>query len=330
MSFRRAVQLATVGLGFGAFVFLVALMILTPLVSESVTFDGHNGQYSTIAYSPDGKLRAVKWDRGRAVQLSDATCGKELAVLWGHTDQVRSLAFSSDGSILASGSTDNTVRLWDVPAGTLRATLTSPSYSTYPVAFSPDGTILATGGSCVQLWDVASGKVRATLAGQSGIICLAFSPGGKFLATGSLGDTLWLRDVASGKRVYLEDPWWLGDTSVDYPTYVAFSADGKTLAASVDERIGLWDVASGKNTVTLDSGLHFAAFAPDGALILFQNNNRTVEVRVLSTARVKVLFTLSVLCGLGAVGLLYRLGTALAGAAARRQPEKDVSPAVAA
>jgi WD40 repeat protein len=277
------VWLATVGLGFGACVFLVAMIILIPLVSESVCFEGHNGHWGSVPSSPDGKVRAEVWDSGRALRLSDTASGKQLAVFRGSC-----------------------------------------------LAFHPDGKTLASEGDRgVELWDAASGRVLATLKGHSSITCLAFSPDGKFLATGSLGDTLWLWDVASGKRAYLEDPWWLGDTSVDYPTYVAFSADGKTLAASVDERIGLWDVASGKNTVTLDSGLHFVAFAPDGALVLFQNNNRTVEVRVLSAARVKVLFTLSVLCGLGAVGLLYRLGTALAGAAAR-QCEEEVSPAAAA
>ena len=87
------------------------------------------------------------------------TAGWKLAVLEGHTDSVRAIAFSPDGATLASGAGDYTVRLWDVASGGARAVLRVSTGWVTAIAFSPDGTTLAFGGtdSRVRLWEVASG-----------------------------------------------------------------------------------------------------------------------------------------------------------------------------
>jgi WD40 repeat protein len=80
--------------------------------------------------------------------------GKNTAILKGHTDWVRSVAFSPDGKTLASGSWDETIRLWDVKTGKNTATLKGHAGKVESVAFSPDGQTLASGNweKTIKLW----------------------------------------------------------------------------------------------------------------------------------------------------------------------------------
>ena len=111
-----------------------------------------------MALSPDGTcLASSSSSYNNTVQLWDTASG--LAVgepLCGHSNSVNSVAFSPDGTRLASGSHDNTVRLWDTVSGrTAGELLRCHTYSVNSVAFSPDGTSLASGSyaKTVRLWD---------------------------------------------------------------------------------------------------------------------------------------------------------------------------------
>ena len=88
--------------------------------------------------------------------------GEVFAALKGHTSDVGCLAYSADGKLLASGSIDGVIKLWDVAASKERATVKGDAVSVYSLAFSPDGKLLAAGGStgAVKLWDVAAGEQR--------------------------------------------------------------------------------------------------------------------------------------------------------------------------
>src|SRR5665213_2163838 len=95
----------------------------------------------------------VLWDVLRRQPLS-STFSQSLGVVW-------SVAISRDGKLLAAGSLDGTVRIWDLTRGTLLRSIAVPGGIVNSVAFSPDGGMLAVGDAnsvSMQLWDTATGK----------------------------------------------------------------------------------------------------------------------------------------------------------------------------
>ncbi len=182
-----------------------------------------------VAFSPDGSLLAAAiqnggsqntwggqdaWVTGNGIRLWTVATGREKAFFKGHTGPVNSVAFAADGKILASGSFDNTIRLWDVAAGNNTATMKAVpeisvtvngsstvgvAVSANSVVFSPDGKTLAVGNgdSTAGLWDVATHRSIAVLRGHVCLATVAFSPDGKIVAVGSSDGTIKLWDVAA-------------------------------------------------------------------------------------------------------------------------------------
>jgi WD40 repeat protein len=104
--------------------------------------------------------------------------------LSGHTNWVRGVSFSPDGTRLATASMDGSAIVWDAASGRKLFAFSDPAVALYGLAFSPDGNRLATAGvnGTAKVWDVASKKVWLTLSGHSQTVnCIAYSPDGKRL-----------------------------------------------------------------------------------------------------------------------------------------------------
>ena len=260
----------------------------------------HTEAISSIAFSPDGKRLALasrnRWDSSRNswgvgeryLSLWDVATGRELLTFKGHASTVSSVAFSPDGTRLASGSWDRTVRVWDVATGRELLTLKVPSPERiFSVAFSPDGKRLASGSALgiVKLWDVATGKEMLNLNGHQGddVLSVAFSPDGKRLASGSADGTVKLWDVATGQEVHT----FKGHA--DRVSSVAFSPEGKTLASgSPDRTVRLWDLASGREVHTFKGHtmpVSSVAFSPDGRRLTSGSRDRTVKLWDVATGQ---------------------------------------------
>jgi WD40 repeat protein len=210
----------------------------------------------------------------------------EIFVQLGHSGQVLTVAFSSDGSLLASGSDDKTIKLWNVASGRELRTLAGHSNAVESVAFSPDGKLLASGSDdkTIKLWDVASGRELRTLAGHGDFVkSIAFSPDGKRLASGSGDKTIKLWDVDTGRELQTFN----GHTAAVFS--VAFSPDGAMLASGGDDKtIKLWDVANGRELRTLDghsNAVMSVAFSPDGKSLASGSGDLSIKLWDVTSGR---------------------------------------------
>jgi WD40 repeat protein len=264
------------------------------------------------------RLRSV---RERAGSSAAATAGPFVLerTLTGHQAEVSAVAFTPDGKLLASGSKDKTIKVWDVGSGKLRHTLTGHARSVDCVAFSLDGKMLASGAEDkkIKLWSVDSGTETNTSALGFQSICtgivprgwkansgppprvpgcdievasVAFSPDGKLLASGNWDDTINLWHLASKKF-----PQILGEGGGYLVHSLSFSPDGRLLASgSGDTSVKLWDTVSGKLSQTLGEepkwtlarAVTSVAFSPGGRLLAFGRGDGTIYLWDVGSATV--------------------------------------------
>ena len=205
------------------------------------------GAVFAVAFSRDGKLFATG-DSGCAIGLWKVSDCQQIVFCKGHTDWIRSLTFSPDGTTLASASFDKTVKLWDIRTGECLKTLQGHG-RVNSVSISPDGKTLASGShdKTVTLWDIRTGECLKTFQGHTDTVrSVEISSDGRIIASGSSDKTIKLWDIRSGECLKT----LRGHTNKVLS--VAISPDNITLVSgSSDQTIKLWDIRSGEGLKTL-------------------------------------------------------------------------------
>lgn len=206
--------------------------------------------------------------------------------LKGHSSDVNSVAFSGDSKLLASGSDDDTIKLWNVANQQEIRTLKGHSGWVWAVAFSPDSKTLASSSAdkTIKLWNLETGEEISTLKGHSdGVTSITFSPDGKTLASGSLDKTIKLWNLETGQEIGTLKGHSNGVASV------AFNHDGTTVASgSWDKTIKLWNLATRKEIHTFEGHSDMVlsvAFSPDGVTLASGSKDKTIKIWNLVTGQ---------------------------------------------
>ncbi|KAA8495088.1 putative WD repeat-containing protein [Porphyridium purpureum] len=194
-----------------------------------------------------------------------------------HSDCVNTLHVSPDGRLIASGSDDKTVKLWDTQTGVCVRTMTGHSDSILAVHFSPKGRFMASVGcDTLKLWDIHTGACVHTITGHSDwVFAVHFSPDGRFIVSVG-GDTLKLWDVHTGACVRI----MMGHS--DWVLAVHFSPDGRFITSvGGDKTVKLWDAQTGVCVRTMtghSDDVTVVQFSPDGRFIASFGGDKTVKL----------------------------------------------------
>ena len=226
---------------------------------------------TSSAFSPDGGLLAVS-SAGDIQLRNPVTCALH-GTLKGHIDFIGAIQFSPNGHLLATGSDDQTIRLWDVATEASHKKPDGLSDTIFSIVLSPCHHMFASGSlDTIRLWDSATGALRCSLEVQTcSVRALTFSPDSQTLASGYSDGTLRLWDPATGaSRITLEGH----KTGI---SALSFSPDGRTLASACESQtIILWDSATGSSRPSLKVSsiwirIESLAFSLDGRILASAN-----------------------------------------------------------
>ncbi len=273
---------------------------------------GHPSWSYFAPLSTDGQTIASmdSWGGRNSFYMSNISTGKQIKVYDGHKGHIRDTEFNSDGTILATCSEDDIIRIWDVTTGKKLKTIRARKEISFNLAFSPDGKTLAVASRNkgeIYLWHANSGRRKKTLSGGTNDVHrLVFSPDGKHIASisgnvfasSSYKNNFYVWNVSTGEKneIFSEQ--------LKNVSNAVFSPDGTTLAITFkrvykslysDEPkkshdIELWNVADATKQHTFIGHTDVvtnAIFSPDGKTLATGSKDNTLRLWDVTTGQQK-------------------------------------------
>jgi serine/threonine protein kinase len=208
----------------------------------------------------------------------DAESPEPRLVLNGNAGPIWSTRYSPDGTTVAMGIDDGTVKLWDAGTGRIQGTINAHRAPIWRIAFNPAGTRMATASDdgLAKIWSTQMWKEEHTLKHDTAVRAVAFAPEGQAVVTGSRKGALRVWDLGTGRERFE----MAGHSGVIYGLTVA--PDGNTIASSGgDHVIKLWNARNGQELITLRGhvgGVYAIAFSPDSKTIASGGWDKTVRL----------------------------------------------------
>ena len=234
---------------------------------------------SKAVFTSGGDIIASYWDNTLKLWDSGLTYCK--IKLEGHTSHVTSFSMSSDEELLASVSSDKTIRVWNIITGKEEKRIWDPARELQSVAFSPDGRLLI--ASCdndIKMWNTQSYHLMGVLSGHSEYICHAiFSKDGKYIVSGSFDKSIKVWNTTNG----IIEKTLAGHTGAVNHVAVFIKGDNMLIASgSSDETVKIWNGKTGELLNTLEGHknvVEYVSFSPEGEYLLSASS----DIRIWDT-----------------------------------------------
>ena len=238
---------------------------------------GGAGEYSAVAWSPDG-TRLATTSRLAGPKVWDAATGKETVILTGGKKDYRVqgpwVAWSHDGMLLASGGGDIGITIWDAVTGRERCTLPLSLRNVgRNFSWAPKDARLAFGqGTKIAIWDANTGNEVSTATSlDQEVTTVAWSPAGMHLTSGGVNGEVKNWDLATGKQVFFQK---LGAR----PVWVSWSPDGTRLAAADGSFISVWNAATRTKVFARECPASVVTWSPDGSRLACAGNRSDIKL----------------------------------------------------